>query len=235
MVIEDANTANTVGKGVIQVLGANQYQYYQGVATANAVLKDVREHHPTGKVLIQNVKVPQFGSVFAPILAGFSRQIAVGCGARCSIKTIKDDLGVVTGPNPSAPYVAAVQRNPDTDYLVPSGFTDSGIVAALQQAGLKVPTIIGTSPLRSQLQDLGSAHPRSAAWAAEDFITNGWFMVDGLVRYWAGEKEVDPWTKVPGLIWVITPANVEAYVAGGGEQFPPGYEQLFRAMWKVGS
>ena len=233
MIILDANSSNTVGKGVIQVLSARKTQYYEGAATANVVLKDIAEHHPKGDVTIQTVMVPQFASVFQPILDGFNRQIAVGCGSRCKLYTVTDDLSVATGPNPSAPFVAALQRNPGTDYMVQSGITDSGLVSALQQAGLKVPAIVGTAPLQSQLKDLRSADPTTVAWVAQPFITDGWFMVDGLVRHWAGEKNYDPWAAIPDVKWALYPDNVKKFLANGQSAFPMGYQKLFTTMWKI--
>jgi len=231
MIVEDANTANQVGKGVIQVVTANQVQWFEGVATANFVLKDIKTRHPKGDILIQDVLVPQFASVMKPIHDGFAHQIARFCH-RCSIKTVRDDLSVLTGSNPSAPWVAAVQKNPDTDYIVPAGFTDNGTVAALEQAGLKVPTIVGTGPLAPQIKDMQSSKPDSLAWTAEDFEVNGWFMVDGLVRYWAKESNVNPWGTLPGMEWVITPDNVGPFMKQK-QNFPPNYAQLFEAMWKT--
>ncbi|MEW1649102.1 substrate-binding domain-containing protein [Streptomyces sp. NPDC091219] len=233
MVIVDANSSNKVGKGVVKVLSASKLQYYEGAATANVVLKHMAEHHPKGDVTIQTVMVPQFENVFKPILDGFKRQIAVGCGARCKVYTVNDDLSVATGPNPSAPFVAALQRNPETDYMIQSGVTDSGLVAALQQAGLKVPAIIGTAPLQSQLRDLQSSHPTTVAWVAQPFITYGWFMVDGLVRYWADDKPYDPWAHLPDVKWALYPSNVKDFVDGGQSAFPKGYQQLFESMWKI--
>ncbi|MEU3980504.1 hypothetical protein AB0F77_10395 [Streptomyces sp. NPDC026672] len=233
MIILDANSSNTVGKGVVKVLSANKLQYYEGAATANVVLKHIAQHHPKGDVTIQTVMVPQFANVFDPILDGFNRQIAVGCGARCKIYTVTDDLSVATGPNPSAPFVAALQRHPETDYMIQSGITDSGLVAALQQAGLKVPAIVGTAPLQSQLRDLRSEQPTTVAWVAQPFITYGWFMVDGLVRYWADDKPYDPWAHHPDTKWALYPNNVEEFVDGGQSAFPKGYQQLFKSMWKI--
>jgi hypothetical protein len=231
MIIEDANTANTVGKGVIQVVTANQVQWFEGVATANYVLKDIATRHPTGNILLQDVLVPQYASVMQPIHDGFAHQIARFCD-RCTIKTVTDDLSVLTGSNPSAPWVAAVQKNPDTDYLIPAGFTDNGTVAALQQAGLMVPTFVGTGPLAPQIKDMQSSQPASLAWTAEDFEVNGWFMVDGLVRYWANESNLNPWGSLPGMEWVITPANVATFMKQN-QTFPQNYAALFESMWKT--
>ena len=57
-------------------------------------------------------------------------------------------------------------------------------------------------------------------------------MADGLVRYWEGEKNVNPWQAVPSVQWAITPQNVKSYVADGGE-FPRSYEQLFESAWRI--
>jgi Periplasmic binding protein domain len=231
MIILDANTANKVGPGVIQALDTNQSSYYSGEADANIVLRKIKSAHPTGNVSIMDADVPEFQSIFTPLLAGFKRQIAAGCGSRCSVYTITDDLSAITGSNPAAPFTAALQSHPGTDYISQSGFMVTDLASAVKQAGLPVPGIAVDGGLPAQVADLQSSDPSLLGINNQPFVTQGWFMIDALVRYFE-HMPVNPWTKVAQIRWIGTPQNVSKFKTLLNT-YPVGYQQMFEKMWKV--
>ena len=234
MIIEDANTSNKVGKGVIQVLPSSQVEGAEGIVEANATWADIKKNYPKGKVLIQQATIPQYQSTFAPQLATYASTMKRFCGSRCSIYTVSVDITVANGASPSAPFIAALQKNPSTKYMIQNALTDHGVAAAVKQAGLTVPRIIGNVPLQAQLADLSSPNPTSVGWVAPFLVANGWYEIDALARYFTAAKNTYPWISVPFPLWFVMPTNVHVYESQDGA-YPVGYQKLWGQMWKVKS
>lgn len=233
MVIEDANSTNAAGPGVIKVLDTTSIEYQEGQVAGYEVGQEAHKQHPTGQVLVQNLTVPQFATIFNPQLQGFKDALQKACGSRCSTYTVTDDLSVLTGPNPAAPFVAALRTHPNTDYAVQTGFTDIGVSAAIQQAGLRQPTMVGIDPLPGQVKDLGTSGSSTVAWVGQPDLPFGWYMADGLARYFDGVANTDPWSSLPLPLWVMTRSDAGT-AQQGFDAFPSGYQSMFTKMWGVG-
>jgi hypothetical protein len=233
MIVLDSNTGDSTGPDVITAARSSQVLEEVGYVTGNAIVADIKKHHPQGKVVIQNVEIPQYQSVYAPQLLGTQLAIARGCGSRCSIYVVSADISVVLGSNPSTPFVAALQTHPNTNYIITSPLTGGGLAAAIKQAGLTVPAIVGSQALAPQIKDLQSSNPSALGWVQTPWTVIGWFMADSFARYFEHLAVTDPWKSTPKPAWYITPKNVNTYTASG-EVFPTNYQSEFKTMWKVG-
>lgn len=133
------------------------------------------------------------------------------------------------GPNLPAKVVSAVQKAPDTKYLI-FGFSEltTGVPAALKNAGLADKVKIVTSgPEQPTFQSI--INGEIAAAAAQPLEQQQWCMADALARYHTGDEVPAVACDLPSQILVKD--NVpEAWPVWPGV---PNWKQTFEKNWHV--
>jgi len=230
MVIEDTDSDNNVPQGVITSLRTSLVQSRVGQAEGRSAGTDAEKRYH-GKATVLTSETPQFIDISQPLVAGQRMGLEQTCPT-CKLDVISVDLSVTLGPDPSGPFVTAVQTDPSIKYVL--AVSSSPLPSAFTQAGLSVPRFYGADPGLNFLQNLETSNPDTYAWADQPSIVFGWYMIDSLARSFDHMKVTNPWntaaTSPP--VWVIDHANVKSFLAQN-QNFPKNYQALFKKMWRI--
>jgi ribose transport system substrate-binding protein len=168
------------------------------------------------------INVPEYASI-VEITAGVTKGLHKWC-PKCTLKV--DNLAATSlGVNSNALITNWLRANPGVDYLfLPVDTVISGLPAALQAAGVKLPKIVSFFGSSISYPYLHSGQ-EAAVVGTEDYA-QGWETIDGLARTFIHESDaVDQNPEgVPPTISVGR--HVMSIPLG-----PVGYKAAFRKLW----
>jgi ribose transport system substrate-binding protein len=204
-----------------EVLGP-QAQALNGEIAANWLMADSK---CAGSVLIVNLA----GFPILKVTTDRMQKVLKADCADCSAEYIEvapADLGTAQG---TGSIVAALQSAPKIKYVfLNNGGLDTGLTTALLQANLSGIKIFGAAPNQGAIADLKNG--TNAMWAGESSVVLAWAAFDSVLRALETGKPVNE-PAVPG-IGIFTKANVGQVATI--PDYPTNYQQLFKAVWKVG-
>jgi ribose transport system substrate-binding protein len=182
------------------------------------------------------VTIPQF-----PVLntetdwlkANLERQCA-----ECSYDQLDVTVQDVGGGAVPQKVVAYLQSHPDVDYVYFT-FNDltRGVPPVLRTAGFdKKVKLVGAAGDASIMKEIGSTQ---AAWTIAPNVYSAWVMFDAMARLSVGETLSDDYaSKVyTSPTWVVDSAESAKLLQPTGYDWygPEGFEEQFKALWKVGT
>lgn len=177
-----------------------------------------------GKALVLNV--PDVG-LLKSVTEKFQSTVAAGCSG-CSVDTVDVTLAQVGGNAVVPAVVSALQRQPDTDYVVTvQGEFTQGLQAAARAAGIDDIKLIGINPTASNQQELLSGE--AGAFTLLPFTVMGWMAVDVALRV-AQDLPVEE--GAGGLpLQLLTKDTVGTPAASLNR--PEDFQEQFKKLWLV--
>jgi ribose transport system substrate-binding protein len=189
-----------------------------------------------GKAHVVAVTIPQF-PVLNTETDWLKRNLRARCSG-CSYDQLDVTVQEVGGGAVPQKLVAFLQSHPDVNYVYFT-FNDltRGVPAALRTAGLtdKV-KLVGAAGDASIMREIGSTQ---AAWTIAPNVYSAWVMFDAMARLSVGERlDGDYATSVyASPTWVVDSAASAKRLAPTNYDWygPEGFEEQFKALWRVGS
>jgi ribose transport system substrate-binding protein len=192
-----------------------------GTDLANWVIADSKG---TAHVLLFDVpSYPILESLRTP----FQNRLAACTG--CTLAHVNATIPEVDGGQVTALIIAALKRNPSTDYLVLTyGPFADGLPAAMKTAGIKgVQIVSGSADILGQQSILEGTE---SATTTQGYVYAGWLTVDAAARYVEGVQLGSAYGQVPFML--LTKANLTKPATSW--DLPANYQMLFKQLWKVG-
>jgi ribose transport system substrate-binding protein len=209
--------------GVPATLDGDADATAQAAAIADYFIAD---SNGTGKALVVNV--PDVGALKTATDA-FKATVAAGC-SKCDASALDVTLAQVASNGVVPAVVSALQRKPDTTYVVtPQGEFTQGLQAAVKAAGLSKVKLIGINPAKFNQQDLLTG--QAAAFSLLPFNIMAWRTVDVALRYSEGMTVPDGGGTLP--LQLLTKATVGT--PADSIDRPTDYQAKFKKLWLVSS
>jgi ribose transport system substrate-binding protein len=187
-----------------------------------------------GDFALSQTKCDLHAAVFTSSI--FPAQVAVADAIKAEVKalctkcstTLEDIEVTALATNAGPQAVAAVQSNPDTNFIIPTYAAMAGyMVPALKQAGKNVPIV---SAIGSD-QNVTMVEQGQQAAEVESFPTQeeAWLTVDDALRAVNGLPP-GPWQALKGFIFTSdNVAQAKQFLSTGS----PGYQDTFKKLWGV--
>jgi ribose transport system substrate-binding protein len=156
----------------------------------------------------------------------------------CSLDQLDLTVDDVAGGAVSSKLIAFLQSHPDVDYVYFT-FNDlsRGVPSALEAAGFgdKV-KLVGAAGDAAIMKTIGSGQD---AWTIAPNVYSAWVMVDAMARLATGERLSPEYaSKVyASPTWVVDSAGSAKLLAPTGYDWhgPQGFQEKFKALWKLGA
>jgi len=188
-----------------------------------------------GKAHAVAVTIPQF-----PVLNTETDWLKANLKSKCAGCSF-DQLAVtvqdVGGGGVAQKLVAYLQSHPDVNYVFFT-FNDltRGVPAALRTAGLSNKVkLVGAAGDASIMKAIGTTQ---AAWTIAPNVYSAWVMIDAMARLSVGDRLADGYdAKVyASPTWVVDSAESAKRLAPTSYDWygPHGFQDKFKALWKVG-
>jgi ribose transport system substrate-binding protein len=193
-----------------------------------ALLADYVVANYGGDAEIALYKVPEL-TLTAPFAESFEAEIEEIC-PDCTVRTV--DVAVATIGN-TAPnqVVSDLQANPDTTVAAFAlDEVQNGLPAALQAAGIDVPTV-GYAPTPTNFQYIQDG--QQEATLATDLPVLMWTMVDLVAREIVGQELSGNEAKGLGVIQFLTQEDIVFDPSMGWTGYPD-FAERFARLWGVG-
>jgi ribose transport system substrate-binding protein len=187
-----------------------------------------------GKANVVAVTIPQF-PVLNTETDWFKHNLEAGCSG-CSFDQLDVSVQEVGGGAVPQKLVAYLQTHPDVNYVYFT-FNDltRGVPAVLRTAGLgKKVKLVGAAGDASIMKDIGSTQ---AAWTIAPNVYSAWVMFDAMARLSVGERLPDTYASsvYTSPTWVVDNAESARLLEPTSYDWygPAGFEQQFKALWRV--
>lgn len=220
-----AATSDTAQNGVYPVINSDLDNSQVAKLLTDSLVADAQKAGVTAHVL--QLTVPVVKVVLGPEDDGVASELKAKC-PQCTRDLLNLNLPDVYSGKYTQQVVSYLQSHPDINYIVSdSGQLGDGLPQALQQAGLSKVVDYGVSATNVQIQQLKSGAP--GAWTVQPYQVWGWIIADQVARLKIGDP-TNLWEN-DKLGYVVTSANAED-VDPNDQEFPVGYEDMFKKMWK---
>jgi ribose transport system substrate-binding protein len=228
-VILDAISGDSPHPNQILASTSSHESVQAGRYTMAAILQQADEDGVTAN--IGETFIPQFATANLPIENGMKEVMAANC-PKCTLSRINISYNDLTNGTYIKDIVSYLQAHPQVNYVATAlGLFASGLTPALNQAGIPVPKIIGSSPSAANFTDL--QHGLKQEWLTVPGETLGWMWTDELARYFVGDN-YNIWnTTAYEPQWLVTTSNVSQLGNVNGVVFPANYQSLFEKLWNV--
>jgi ribose transport system substrate-binding protein len=157
--------------------------------------------------------------------------------AKCTYDQLEVSVQDVGGGAVPQKVVTYLQSHPDVGYVYFT-FNDltRGVPAALRTAGFDEKVkLVGAAGDASIMKEIGSTQ---AAWTIAPNVYSAWVMFDAMARLSVGETLSSDYAgKVyTSPTWVVDSAKSAKLLEPTGYDWygPEGFEEQFKALWKVG-
>jgi ribose transport system substrate-binding protein len=178
--------------------------------------------------------IPQF-PVLNTETDWFKRNLKADCSG-CSFDQLEVSVQEVAGGAVPQKLIAYLQSHPDVNYVYFT-FNDltRGVPAALRTAGLdKKVKLVGAAGDASIMKEIGSTQ---AAWTIAPNVYSAWVMFDAMARlsvaqHLPGDYASQVYTSPT---WVVDNADSAKLLEPTSYDWygPDGFEQQFKALWRV--
>jgi ribose transport system substrate-binding protein len=230
-VVLDTISSNAAHPG--QILGSTETHEFatQGQYVIAAILKQAAA---TGQVAhIGETFIPQFATGLLPEENGAKQVLAKYC-PKCTMDRINVSYEDVTSGAYVQDIASYLQTHPNINFLfATNAFFVTGLVPALQQAGIKVPFIVGTEPTAVNFSALKQGLNQEWFYVPQTVL--GWVWTDELARYFTGGN-YNIWnTTAYDPQWLMNKTNVASVADVNSLDPPTGYQAQFEKLWHIGS
>ena len=222
----DGNTNNPQGDSGIQarVAPTNVMLPKYGELVGNLIVAD-----SNGKAKVGFVRIKTYDNIFQEGFESVKKTLDERCPSTCTGEEII--VGVQDFFNQKLPgrVVSYLQSHPDINYLVFGfGTPETGVVPALQEAGLTDIKLTGFFPEPAQQAEIeGGA---SLPWPGAPLGVEGWQFVDAAARI-RQHVDMEGYDQLGIPVWMINQDNLAS--ATDYANAPEDYAEQFKRLWKV--
>jgi hypothetical protein len=229
-IILDAISSNSAHDGQILAATSSHEGTQKGRYGMAEILQQATAAGDTAPSIAESW-IPQFATAGEPIENGLKEVMTANC-PKCTLDRINVSFQEISSGKTAQVVTSYLQTHPNVKYLFfAANFFEAGLIPALQQAGIKVPVIVGSDPTAAQITSIKNG--ANEAWLYGPQNVLGWVFADELARYFVGDN-YNVWnTSAYAPAWMITQKNVSQITNVNDLAFPAGYQDMFKQMWHV--
>jgi ABC-type sugar transport system substrate-binding protein len=194
---------------------------------SSSLIDDFMISDSGGDAHILFVNDPDF-AILQIVADAVHSNIKANCG-QCQLTDLNVSTSDLAAGNAASSIVSRLQAAPDIDYVYVSiGDLATGLVSALQSAGLDKVKIVGGVPNKEQVQTL--IDKTASAYTPLGRPESAWVAMDVMARLALGmDPDVQEHTLLP--VWVWTQNNVPK--PAQDYQGPKDYQAQFKKLWQI--